>query len=377
MNNTMSNRPQSFLLALFGAIFVGLALSASADVIDEQGNAIPVASAEAILEASGLDRLAARADYVVHARVGAQSAAWVNKNIETSSMIAVENKLKGDGPDQFELTVLGGDAPDGLPVGQYVRGAARLFEGEEVILFLKTDTQQRVNEVNARRASNGLEPIRVAPESKLATSFRVVGGLKGKFNVITLSDGSKFVTRFRPMPQMLSKPVIDIMESEMRKGLESVATKEQRQEQARLEWEAAADRWAEEYGVRPILPEAAHDSGPATAAGGGALRLAGAAEPVAPRAARMGGVPAGSTAATEAEAPGGLPRDSYRPSIVTDPDAPELAPLDPKAMMKVLPHNADFHRRPMALDTFEALLRYQIRREAGAASAEPATAEAN
>lgn len=358
----MRFRPVLALLLLVASSLFATSAGAS-ELIDEHGQAIPLAEADTILKATGLDALIDRSDYVVHARVGRRTAQWVNKNIESTYAISVQSTLKGSGPAEFELTVLGGDAPDGAPIGQYVRGAARLSPGEEVILFLRTDTEERLLKANARRMSAGMRPILVDPRSKLATSFAVTGGQKGKFNVVTLSDGSKFVTRLRPMPHMMSDPVSEAMTERLRVRLEG--TKEERAALAREEWEEALDTWEAAYGVRPILPAEDLETPQLDPTH---------APPMAPRRFATGPL-------TEAPArvgnPAGLPAEGYRPSIVTDPDAPEFRRASPRATLDALPYNASTMRRPMALGTFEALVGYRAGRAATvAAGPEVSTEEA-
>lgn len=351
----MRFRP-AFLLLLVAALCLAAASAPASELIDEKGQAIPLAEADALLKASGLDALVDRSDFIVHARVGERTARWVNKNIESSYQIDVVETLKGRGPASFELTVLGGDAPGGAPIGQYVRGAARLSPGEEVILFLRTDTAERLRRANARRLAAGQRELRIHPESRLATSFAVAGGQKGKFNVLTLEDGSQFVTRLRPMPHILTDPVSAAMRQNLEEKLEDrAAVRKARLEE---EFEAALDQWEAQYGVRPVLPAA--DVEPARRD----PRLASPSRPL------RRSVTGASSPAPRAENPAALPAEAYRPSIVTDPEAPEFAAADPKVVLDALPYNADGLRRPMSLATFESLIRY--RAESAAPADDPA-----
>jgi hypothetical protein len=146
-----------------------------------------------------LGPLVAKADWVVHAEARAGTARWVGGNIETTYAFSTRESLIGEGPEEFELTVLGGRIP-GSPIAQHVREEAQFVAGEEVVLFLRRDTGEQVARLNEARAAAGLQPLAFPADSKRATSPRLVGKSRGKFNVLTLEDGTKLLRRYRPAP---------------------------------------------------------------------------------------------------------------------------------------------------------------------------------
>src|SRR5690606_9680006 len=127
------------------------------------------------LDRAGVASLARRSDWVVHADIASRSSRWVDGNIETTYQVVVRESLLGEGPETFNLTLPGGEAPNGAPIAQYVRGTPEFADGEEVVLFLRRDFTEDWAAIDEARRQVGLEPFRFHPDSGLATSPRIVG----------------------------------------------------------------------------------------------------------------------------------------------------------------------------------------------------------
>lgn len=164
----------------------------------------------------GLDRLAAYADTVIHAEVEGRETRMVNRNVETTYRLRVlETLMGGEGLERstdgtVEITVRGG-AMEGLPIAQVVRGNAYLLPDEEVILFLDTHPERYIARSQAERASRGMEPLQIDPRSRLATSPRIVGRAQGRFTVMTLPTGHRYVTRLSPLGAVPDDATLGLM----------------------------------------------------------------------------------------------------------------------------------------------------------------------
>ena len=139
-----------------------------------RSNAIAVAAALAItlggspsaqattVKLLDLDELTRAATHVVAGEITGQEAAWIGRLLVTRVTLRVADCLKGP-CEAGELTihVLGGQA-DGLAM--HVEGAATLYEGEDVLLFLQA-------------AGAGV--------------FRTVGMAQGKFGLTSLDPDAQ------------------------------------------------------------------------------------------------------------------------------------------------------------------------------------------
>lgn len=270
----------------------------------EEAVANSVEETGSIFKRIELDRMVKRADWIIHADIASSESRWAGGNIETSYQVNVRESLKGDGPATFELTVKGGQAPNGAPIAQYVAGTAQMGAGEEVVLFLRKDFTEKLESLNSKREQAGLEPMRFSANSRLAASPRIVGKQKGKFNVLTLGTGQKVLTRLRPAPFLLDAETNAQM-------LDAVRRK------------AVGDF----RGGFPADGHGSPDGGMAEA-----VQEVGATAPLAP---------------TRQQVP------TYSPSGQSDPNAPELAVEGAKSKRPFIPFNADAMGRPVLLSDFK------------------------
>jgi len=260
----------------------------------------------AVPRAVGLDKLVEKADSIVLGRVAQREARFVDGNIETTYVIDVEKDFRGKhsrstGP--VEVTLRGGQL-EGLPLGQLVRGNPHMAPGEEVLLFLDTRVEERQAANTALRASRGQAIPAPNPKSRLHTSPRIVGREKGKFTVMTLSNGQRFISRQSIIGTVLDDNSAQVLSDYQKNQLE-----------ARLATEAS------------------------TAARGGNSRAAGAES-------SAGQVPV--------EIGGNTTRAAAEPQTANSREpAGQIKPI--KAPIPV-PYNADAMAQPVTLDLFEAEL---------------------
>jgi hypothetical protein len=168
---------------------------------------------EAILPKVKLDRLVQKSDSIVIARVAEKTTTWVDGNIETTYRLDISQDYLNNKRTQggsLEITTRGGQS-DQIPIGQRITGNASMAKGEEVLLFLETDHEERLKRVNTKRASSGMGPVEINPNSKIHTSPRIIGRAKGKFTVLTLPTGERFVTRLSPVGHVHSDDNLKLM----------------------------------------------------------------------------------------------------------------------------------------------------------------------
>jgi hypothetical protein len=135
------------------------------------------------------------ADVIAVGQVEKMESSWVDKHIETTIQIKAKEYWKGDMGPSFELTQMGGDVIQPLPIAMHADGEPRFFEGERVVLFLekpkgKSEIRRSSNVGGSgtrapsalRRQSYGASATDA--QSKLAISMRVVGWAQGKFTIL-------------------------------------------------------------------------------------------------------------------------------------------------------------------------------------------------
>ena len=123
-------------------------------------------------------------DVIAVGQVEKMESRWVDKHIETTIQIKAKEYWKGDMGPSFELTQMGGDVIQPLPIAMHADGEPRFFEGERVVLFL----EKPKGKSEIRRSSNvggsGTRAPSADAQSKLAISTRVVGWAQGKFTIL-------------------------------------------------------------------------------------------------------------------------------------------------------------------------------------------------
>ncbi|MCX6999803.1 MAG: hypothetical protein NT106_05845 [Candidatus Sumerlaeota bacterium] len=113
------------------------------------------------------------ADVIAVGQVEKMESRWVDKHIETTLQIKAKEYWKGDMGPSFELTQMGGDVIQPLPIAMHADGEPRFFEGERVVLFLEKP-----------KGKSGTRAPSTDAQSKLAISMRVVGWAQGKFTIL-------------------------------------------------------------------------------------------------------------------------------------------------------------------------------------------------
>jgi hypothetical protein len=145
-----------------------------------------------------LKTLTDQSDSVIIGKCKDKNVQWVDKHLETSYNVEVQETLKGKSFKQGQtmaVTVPGGELTT-PPLTQYVEMVPTMFPGEGVALFLKDTGPEAPPSVKAR----------INPKSKLWTSPQVVGWSQGKFSVYTdKKDGRQKIARLN-LEQMGAVP---------------------------------------------------------------------------------------------------------------------------------------------------------------------------
>ena len=110
------------------------------------------ASWSAVVERLSVEDLARGADAIVVARVVATSAAWNEgrTKIYTFTTLEVSDALKGGPAGRVVVKELGGAVGD---IAMEASGAPRFSAGEEVLVFLRRDSEGAAVSTGARRSA--------------------------------------------------------------------------------------------------------------------------------------------------------------------------------------------------------------------------------
>ncbi len=185
--------------------------------------------------AMSVQQMSREADEVIAGNVVSQNTRIVANSFETDYEIQVHENLKTTRGDlapgrNFTITVPGGALQE-PPLTQYVMGTAYLYKGEEVMLFLKQGSGKE-----ARLPRNS---VAAGQTSKLGSTYKVMGGNQGRFDIVTLKDsGKKVVTRFNLEEHGMandSTAVREVMQSLAQKRLPFVMDQVARQKDTAAE----------------------------------------------------------------------------------------------------------------------------------------------
>lgn len=134
-----------------------------------------------------LERLVQSSDLIVLGEVTGVQSAFVNRRVETTYHVRVDEHLLGSGPKEIDLTLLGGAVEDPLPVAMVFDGMVVMSEGQDVLLFLR-----QVDPPAPALLAPAAQPVALsAPRS-----LRPVMDSEGVYTVLTAPDsGERYVTR--------------------------------------------------------------------------------------------------------------------------------------------------------------------------------------
>jgi len=124
------------------------------------------------------------ADVIAVGQVEKMESRWVDKHIETTIQIKAKEYWKGDMGPSLELTQMGGDVIQPLPIAMHADGEPRFFEGERVVLFLEKPKGKSESRRSSNVGGSGTRAPSSDAQSKLAISTRVVGWAQGKFTIL-------------------------------------------------------------------------------------------------------------------------------------------------------------------------------------------------
>jgi len=134
---------------------------------------IPFAAHGSSIQKYTMPEITKLADVIAVGQVEKMESIWVDKHIETTIQIKANEYWKGDMGPSFELTQMGGDVIQPLPIAMHADGEPRFFEGERVILFLEKP-----------KGKSGTRAPSANTRAKLAASMRIVGWAQGKFTIL-------------------------------------------------------------------------------------------------------------------------------------------------------------------------------------------------
>lgn len=140
--------------------------------------AVSIACPAATLKMMSLDQMADESQTVVHGRVVASRAEWnsTHTSIVTVYTVKPDRYLKGDLGATFELTQLGGQVRN---LAMQVPGAPHFRVGEEVVLFVWTDSVERRHQ--AIGFEQGVFRVRTDPGGGRSVNRRVPVARTGAF----------------------------------------------------------------------------------------------------------------------------------------------------------------------------------------------------
>jgi len=131
------------------------------------------------LQASGLKQLSLEdmtkaSDVIAVGTVMKKQSQWVGNHIETTIGIQSKEYWKGEMGKSIEITQMGGEVTQPLPIAMESNGAPQFFEGERVVLFLQKPP----------KSPQGKAAAQPDPRSKVPGSYKVVGWAQGKYTIL-------------------------------------------------------------------------------------------------------------------------------------------------------------------------------------------------
>ncbi len=133
-----------------------------------------------------LARLVRASDAVCVAEVEERQCEFVNRRIETTYRLRVDEYLRGSMGDDLEITVFGGQVEEPLPIAQVFDGMVSLSVGQDVLLFLQNPPGVVLPETAG-----------LAPASAVTQSPQITLGDHGVYTILTHPQtGERYVTRF-------------------------------------------------------------------------------------------------------------------------------------------------------------------------------------
>ncbi len=121
--------------------------------------------------ALSLEDMVSQSDVIAIGNCVDTQSVWVDRNLVTLATVTVNETLKGAGAESLTVVLPGGvDANRKFPIAMSYPGAPRLTPGEDVFLFLTSDTE-------------------------FGSGYNVAGFSQGKFSIVTDEDGELVVSR--------------------------------------------------------------------------------------------------------------------------------------------------------------------------------------
>ena len=121
--------------------------------------------------ALSLEDMVSQSDVIAIGNVLDTRSAWIDRNLVTYATVAVGESLKGAPGETLTVVLPGGvDVNRKVPVAMTYPGAPRLTPGENVFLFLTSD-------------------------SEVGGGYNVAGFAQGKFSIVNDEDGEPMVSR--------------------------------------------------------------------------------------------------------------------------------------------------------------------------------------
>jgi hypothetical protein len=118
-----------------------------------------------------LEQLVSQSDLIAIGNCRQSRSLWIDRNLVTLANISVAETLKGNPAENITVILPGGvDANRKFPIAMSVAGAPRITPGEDVVLFLTS-------------------------ESEVGGSYSITGFSQGKFSIGKDEEGREVVSR--------------------------------------------------------------------------------------------------------------------------------------------------------------------------------------
>ena len=157
------------------SILILIALIVSARWATTADNAPPADALQAndttLALALSLEEMVSQSDVIAIGNCVETRSVWIDRSLVTLATVAVSESLKGAPGETLTVVLPGGvDANRRIPVAMTYPGAPSLTPGENVFLFLTSD-------------------------SEVGNGYNVAGFAQGKFSIVTDEDGEPMVSR--------------------------------------------------------------------------------------------------------------------------------------------------------------------------------------